>query len=117
MSVVRPRFTFHILACLAVLFVSLVLLGMSKPLDHDEHQFVAAGALLARRGLLPYRDYPYFHMPNLVFVDALLFRFTGHLLLAARAVSIVCGVSTAAGLGGLGGGLFPPLGRGGGGGG
>src|SRR5260221_592272 len=47
MSVVRARFTFHILACLAVLFVSLVLLGMCKPLDHDEYQFVAAAALRA----------------------------------------------------------------------
>ncbi|MDB5319757.1 MAG: hypothetical protein JWN40_1388 [Phycisphaerales bacterium] len=113
MSVVRPRFKtlFRILACLAVLFVSLVLLGVTKPLDHDEHQFVAAGALLARRGLLPYRDYPYFHMPNLVFVDAVLFRFSDHLLLAARAVSILCGFATAAVLSGVAGRLFAPLGR------
>jgi 4-amino-4-deoxy-L-arabinose transferase-like glycosyltransferase len=31
--------------------------------SHDENQFVAAGQLLANRGLLPYVDYPYTHMP------------------------------------------------------
>lgn len=79
-----------------MIFGLLLILGMSKHLDHDEHQFVASGTLLARRGLLPYRDYPYFHMPNLVFVDALLFRCCGHLLLAARALSIACSFGTTA---------------------
>jgi hypothetical protein len=100
-----------ILVCLIALLAVVLILGMTKPLDHDEHQFVAAGALLARRGLLPYRDYPYFHMPNLVFVDALLFRCSDHLLLAARAVSILCGFATAAVLSGLARRLFAPLGR------
>jgi hypothetical protein len=42
-------------------------------LNHDEHQFVAPSVLLLREGLLPYRDYPFFHTPNLVFVFAPLF--------------------------------------------
>src|SRR5690349_6190270 len=59
----------------------LILLGLSlcKRLDHDEHQFIASATLLARRGLLPYRDYPYFHMPHMVFIYAALFRFSDHL--------------------------------------
>lgn len=44
--------------------------AMDRDLNHDEHQFLAPGALLARQGLLPYRDYPLFHLPNLVFVYA-----------------------------------------------
>jgi 4-amino-4-deoxy-L-arabinose transferase-like glycosyltransferase len=67
---------------------------VTRRLDHDEHQFVASAALLARHAELPYRDYPYFHTPGLVFVDALLFRFTNHLLLAARLVSFVGGLAT-----------------------
>lgn len=70
--------------------------SMAAPLDHDEHQFVAAGALLARRSLLPYRDFPYFHTPNLVFVYAGLFRRTHYLLLGARLVSTACGAITVA---------------------
>src|SRR3954470_9477005 len=57
-----------------VVFTVMLARAMSKPLDHDEHQFIASGALLARRGLLPYRDYPYFHMPYLAGAYALLFR-------------------------------------------
>src|SRR3982751_2501664 len=49
------------------LLLSLLGLSLFKRLDHDEHQFIASAALLARRGLLPYRDYPYFHMPHMVF--------------------------------------------------
>lgn len=63
--------------------------SMAAHLDHDEHQFIASGALLARRGLLPYRDYPYFHTPYLVVFDALLCKLTSHLLLAARTASSV----------------------------
>ncbi len=93
LSYLRAAFT--TLLCLALLAVGLLMLGMSNHLDHDEHQFIASAAMLARRGLLPYRDYPYFHMPNLIFVYAVLFRMSDHLLLAARAFSIVCGAATA----------------------
>lgn len=82
--------------CLLVIGPLLFAMGMSRHLDHDEHQFVAPAALLARRGLLPYRDYPYFHVPNLVFLNAGIFRFTDHLLLGARLVSVCCGIATLA---------------------
>ena len=69
---------------IALLAGPLVLgLGMTKGLSHDEHQHVAAGALVAREGLMPYRDFPHFHTPYLPFIYALLFRATDHLLLAA----------------------------------
>src|SRR5262245_7882080 len=64
--------------------------GMLKRLDHDEHQFVASGALLARQRAIPYRDYPYFHMPYLVFIYGMIYKLSDHLLLAARLVSIAC---------------------------
>ena len=65
-------------------------IAMSRGLNVDEQQFVASGALLAREGLLPYRDYPFFHTPNLSFVYALLFRCTDYLLLSARLLSVLC---------------------------
>ncbi len=64
---------------------------MDLRFNHDEHQFIASGVLLAQAGLLPYRDYPHFHMPNLVFVNALLFRLTDYYLLAARTLSVLSG--------------------------
>ena len=73
--------------------VVLFAMSMSKHLDHDEHQFVAPGALLARAGLLPYRDYPYFHVPYLLFLYAALDRVTSHLLLAARVTSVAGGTA------------------------
>ena len=75
---------------LALLLVLVWGLNMRRGLNHDEHQFVASGALIAREGLLPYRDFPYFHVPSLSFLYALLFRATDYLLLAARSVSILC---------------------------
>ena len=55
---------------LFLLLVALFLLSVvrNQNLNHDEHQFVVSGILRASEGLLPYRDYPYFHMPNLVLV-------------------------------------------------
>lgn len=76
------------------LLVLLLLLNfsriMERGLDHDEHQFVTSGVLLARDGLLPYKDYAYFHVPLLVFVYALLFQETSYYLLAARSFSALC---------------------------
>jgi 4-amino-4-deoxy-L-arabinose transferase-like glycosyltransferase len=48
-----------------------------KDYSHDEDQFIASAWLTAEEGLLPYRDYTYFHAPYLVFVYAGLFRLTG----------------------------------------
>lgn len=59
--------------------------------NHDEDQFITSVRLLLDGGFLPYRDYPYFHTPYLVFIYALLFAFTGdNNLLAARLFSAVC---------------------------
>ncbi len=77
-----------------LLFAGVVLLlwglNMRRGLNHDEHQFVASAALIAREGLLPYRDFAYFHVPTLSLIYAFLFQFTPYLLLAARSFSVVC---------------------------
>jgi hypothetical protein len=64
-------------------------LNMRRGLNHDEHQFIAGAALMARDGLSPYVDFPSFHMPLLSQAYALRFRFSPTLLLTARAVSVV----------------------------
>ena len=78
------------LAVLLLLILSTVLAGVALPreIDHDEHQFVASGILLARQGLLPYRDYPYFHVPNLVYLYGLIDLLAASPLLAARLTSL-----------------------------
>src|SRR4030066_580819 len=63
--------------------------AMQRGYNRDENQFVASGELLAEQTLLPYRDYPYFHLPNLIFVYALVDKVTDYSLLGARAVSVV----------------------------
>ncbi len=80
----------RIFVSLFFIAVTLLLLAQSltKPLDHDEHQFVASGWLMARQGLLPYRDFPYFHLPYLSLLYALVYRFTDQLLLGARLISV-----------------------------
>ena len=75
---------------LALLFALNFARIMGRSLDHDEHQFVTAGVMLARYGLLPYVDYAYFHAPTLVFVYALLFSETTQYLLIARSFSALC---------------------------
>jgi hypothetical protein len=64
--------------------------------DVDEHPFIATGAMMARHGLLPYRDYHYNHMPTQVIIYSLLFRLTDHLLLIARLFQDVCAAGLAA---------------------
>lgn len=80
---------------LAVVCAGIFFRAMDRDLNHDEHQFLAPAALLSREGLLPYRDYPLFHVPNLVFAYAVLDRLTGQLLLMAKCVSVgsTCGVA------------------------
>lgn len=39
--------------------------AVERDLNHDEHQFLAPSALLTT-GTRPYRDYPLFHLPNLI---------------------------------------------------
>ncbi len=83
---------FLILTAIALPFV--FTLGMTQGLNHDENQHIAAGALVAREGLLPYRDFPHFHTPYLAFIYAALFRATDHLLLAARLFTIACATAS-----------------------
>ena len=74
------------IALLAVLVV-LFFRTMDRDLNHDEHQFLAPGALLSREGLLPYRDYPLFHLPNLVFLYAAGDWLTGSPIFSAKLFS------------------------------
>ncbi len=75
------------------LFIGLLLFSraMAQPFSHDEHQFVASGWWLANAGLIPYRDFPYHHMPYQIPLDALAVRLSPYLLLSARLVSWVAG--------------------------
>ncbi|WP_294265889.1 glycosyltransferase family 39 protein [uncultured Sphingomonas sp.] len=47
---------------LPLLLVAFLALAMTRPVDHDESQYVAA-AVLSAKGLLPYRDYAYLQTP------------------------------------------------------
>ncbi len=106
----RHTATVFLIVC-AVALPFILSLGMTKSLSHDEHQHVAAGALVAREGLLPYRDFPHLHTPYLAFVYALLFRTTDHLLLAARLFSVACAAAMVGVLGTVAHGLFRERGK------
>ncbi len=77
---------------LIVVFLLLASTNMQKELSHDEHMYIAAGDLLAREGLFPYKDYPFFQAPNLALVYAAIFQGTDRLLLAARLFNTLCSV-------------------------
>jgi len=98
MSGLFKRFALFLL--IAALFLGSFLLiwgrAMQKEYNRDENQFIASGELLAEQGLLPYRDYPYFHMPNLVFVYAFIDELSEYSLLSARSFSVVCAILTVA---------------------
>ncbi len=87
----RPQRLLEALVAAAFILGAMLVLAaaaLPRELDHDEHQFVASGVLLARDGLLPYIDYPYFHVPNLVFLYAAVDLVAPSPLLAARFVSL-----------------------------
>ncbi len=67
----------------ALLLGWLLLIACTQPLNHDEHQFLAAGRLM-RHGLWPWRHFPLFQMPLLPMWYALLSFGTDWLLLAGR---------------------------------
>jgi hypothetical protein len=77
---------------LACAFLLLFHAAMNKGLNHDEHMYVAAGALVAREGLAPYTGFTYFQMPYLPYLYALVFWSSESLLLTARLVSFACSV-------------------------
>ena len=87
-SFARDARVFLIVCALVLPFV--LQLAMTQSFSHDENQHIAAGALVAREGLLPYRDFPHFHTPYLAFVYALLFQGADHLLLVARLFTVAC---------------------------
>ena len=74
---------------MAVVWLAVFKQAMLVPLSHDEHQFVAAGRLLAG-GMLPYRDFPTYHMPYLIMLYGAVFSLTQTSMLPARAVSAIC---------------------------
>lgn len=85
---------FIIIAFFSIVFFLLFSRNVHKGLNHDEHQFIASGALLSQKALIPYKDYPYFHMPYLVFVYAAIFKHTNSFLLSARIFSTLCSLFT-----------------------
>jgi hypothetical protein len=86
-----------LVALVALLLFALTFsLAISKEIFRDEHQHIAAGALLATDSLIPYKDYPFFHMPYLPFIYGGIFALCDRLLFSARLFSILC--ATAAGL-------------------
>jgi hypothetical protein len=68
----------------SLVFALLLSRAVSAGVSHDENQFIAAGQMLADRGLLPYRDYPYAHMPYAVGLYALTAKVSSYDYLAAR---------------------------------
>jgi hypothetical protein len=74
------------IAALAYIFAK----AMDWEIHQDEHQFIAPGVLWAEHGLLPYRDFPLFHMPNLVFVYGALDKVFSYKALPARVLCAVC---------------------------
>jgi len=99
-----------VLVCI-VLFPLVLGLGMTRGLNHDEHQHIAAGALVAREGLIPYRDFPHFHTPYLPFVYAALFRVSDQLLTSARLFSTICSTAILGIIGGFAYALFVNRGK------
>lgn len=73
-----------------VVFPLLFAQSMMRGLSHDEQQHVAAGVLMAREGLLPYRDFPYLHTPYLPLVYSQFLGRSEYLLLATRLFSAIC---------------------------
>jgi hypothetical protein len=70
--------------------------NMQRGLSHDEHMYVAGGELVARGLGLPYRNFPYLQMPNLVFIYAALFGVSDYLLLSARLFSTLVSLGSLA---------------------
>jgi hypothetical protein len=78
---------------LAVVSALVASASLRHRLDHDESFFVASGVLLARQGLIPYRDFLFLHTPYLALLYAALFRVSGVLLLSSRLSSMAFAVA------------------------
>ncbi|HKP51063.1 MAG TPA: glycosyltransferase family 39 protein [Chloroflexia bacterium] len=92
----QPRTLFLIGTGVFLCAIGLLLFSanMQRGLSHDEHMYVAGGELLARGLGLPYRDFPYLQMPNLVFIYAALFGVSDYLLLSARLLSTLAALGS-----------------------
>ena len=73
----------------AYLLIVSLWFAVSHSLNHDEHQFMASAFLVAQYGLHPYQDFPYFHMPNLVYLYAPLF-LVPYSYMLARLFVVIC---------------------------
>jgi len=80
---------------LAAVFLVLFTRALTRSLNHDEHQFLAPAVLLGKEGLLPYRDYPLFHLPNLTLIYGAVVAAGGHLVFWAKASTAICSWATA----------------------
>lgn len=85
----RDRWWWTVVACVIVLgaWVLIFARTVDRDLNHDEHQFLAPAALVGREGLQPWRDFPLYHLSNLVFAYAWADRLTGNLVLGAKLVN------------------------------
>jgi len=72
--------------------------SVDRDLNHDEHQFLAPAALIAREGMQPWRDFPLYHLPNQVFVYAGTERLTGDLVFGAKMVNVIASAGVVLGL-------------------
>jgi hypothetical protein len=79
-----------------LVFCLLASRAANRKMGHDEHQFIASAELLLQTAAVPYKSYPYFHLPNLIPIYAVLFKTTSYLLLAARLFSATCATLTLA---------------------
>ena len=69
-------------------------LAVRASYSRDENLYIS-GAYLFSQGLVPYRDFYYTHLPYLLPLQALSFRFTHYLILAGRMISALCAAAVA----------------------
>ncbi len=81
----------RLLQILFYLFILAIILSraVSSGINHDENQFITPGQLLIEQGLLPYRDYPYTHMPYAIPFYALAASVSQFDYLAARLLGVL----------------------------
>lgn len=88
---IRRGIALFLLILVAALVVSR---AVDRGINHDEHQFLAPALLLTGQGLLPYRDYPLFHLPNLTFIYGAAAALTPYKLLAARLLCALAAIGS-----------------------
>jgi hypothetical protein len=76
-----------VLGCLLMFLLSNAVSGW---ISHDEEQFLAPGILTWEKGLLPYRDYPLFHVPLLVLLNGALGSLSEYKVLWPRIFAGLC---------------------------